>query len=146
MAVFAGVPRRAQVFHWRRNGPGIGTKGDRKNLAQAGDFGAYEPARSWPYVAFDAFDPRVRGVLVSRKFRRHHCVARLTTERRGIHVGHAFVGSERKNQDVQQCRGADEQKTVLHHRNLQIDFRIYLRKFSGNAQLPPAQQNSRGNQ
>jgi hypothetical protein len=50
-----------------------------------------EPARSWSDVTFRAFDPRVRRILISREFRRHHCVAGLPTEGRRVHIRHASI-------------------------------------------------------
>ncbi len=73
-------------------------------------------------------------------------MARLPTERRGVHVGHALVGCQSENHDVHDSGESDKEDAVAHHWRIQIDGRINGRQLLCLLQLTAPQDDSNRNQ
>src|SRR6266852_2882266 len=73
-------------------------------------------------------------------------MASLSAEASGIHVRHATVRSKRKKDYIERRGHRDEQNTVLHHRGLQVEFRVNAWQLSRVPQFSPAQENPHRNQ
>ena len=100
VALLAGVARRPQVLHRRRNRPRVGVERDGEQLPRARELRSREPRRAGADVALHAGDARVRAVLVRGELRLHHLVADLAAELDRVHVLDAAIGRERHDDDV----------------------------------------------
>ena len=76
VALLAGVARRPQVLHRRRNRPRVGVERHRQHLPRAGELRLREPRRARTDVALHARDARVRAVLVRGELGLHHACGR----------------------------------------------------------------------
>lgn len=121
-------------------------KGHGKDLSDAGELGAHEPACARTDVTFHAVDARVWGCLIGGKLRGYHRVTGLPAELGGIHVFLTAVRSSCKDEDVQKgCRSNDEGRTA-DHRLAKIDRRINVQNLALRLGLTASQPNADRNE
>ena len=123
VALLAGVARRTQVVHRRRDRRRIKIECHRDQLPAAGDLRLHEPVGSRTDVAVRARDARVRRTLVRRVFRLHDCVAGRAAELHRLHVLDALVGADREHDCGDRGHHAEYQQQLARVRLVQVDDR-----------------------